>query len=553
MDSVTFETSNMQQFSAYVSQPEQITHNDSVYLESLADKYPYCQLLHYFIACAKKNEPDFPENLATAAAYATNREILHTLIHHPQSLGFKIKGEVATEETEHQSENKAIEKDENEHPFSKLDDEPQETATHHTEEDHQPQIIEISNTASAETTSPLDSLIEEAPITQADHDLAYAYEQKEAEYINAEADGQNEIKDQPDTDDDLQTETPEAEFVEAEADDLPPSLKEYDDDEVYEEIQEHFYLESEPIASVEKEEPQPQIETVDFNEPLTGVYHPSEKENDLNPQEDDWQQEKPEQEKANSHQEIETIMFENPVAGIYTPQFEETDKFDKKEPLKATEEPIKVEHEFTKAPIDFQHSATIDYFAFEKFSEPQKLLSAEKENVAANITPYHDEQMPYTFLWWLQKTRSEHAATYQPYQVDDTATQKEIKKNESDDELQHQIVEHIFQLQSAENISITPEIVSFDTNKKEDVLIKKFIVEAPHIKPPEPSKIDTENKAKKSSEESDELVSETLAKVYQDQMLYHKAIDTYKKLSLKYPEKSTYFASQIKYLELKIN
>jgi hypothetical protein len=36
-------------------------------------------------------------------------------------------------------------------------------------------------------------------------------------------------------------------------------------------------------------------------------------------------------------------------------------------------------------------------------------------------------------------------------------------------------------------------------------------------------------------------------------MLYHKALDVYKKLSLKYPEKSTYFASQIKYLELKVN
>jgi hypothetical protein len=44
-------------------------------------------------------------------------------------------------------------------------------------------------------------------------------------------------------------------------------------------------------------------------------------------------------------------------------------------------------------------------------------------------------------------------------------------------------------------------------------------------------------------------MTETLARIYVEQKNFKKAIQSYKILSLKYPEKSSFFANQIKAVE----
>ncbi len=53
--------------------------------------------------------------------------------------------------------------------------------------------------------------------------------------------------------------------------------------------------------------------------------------------------------------------------------------------------------------------------------------------------------------------------------------------------------------------------------------------------------------------ENDEYITETLSRIYLKQGHYQKAIDSFKRLSLKFPEKSVYFAQQIEEIKKLLN
>lgn len=202
-----------------------------------------------------------------------------------------------------------------------------------------------------------------------------------------------------------------------------------------------------------------------------------------------------------------------------------------------------------------------DFFAFEEgltaeqplviANETEEVTPPEEYNLEAErqtVTNYNDDKLPYTFLWWLAKTRKEHEQIFQPY-----VTQKKVEPSPTG-ELQHQYVEHIFHMQSPFNETDENSIGPLNRPifSRGNDIIDTFIKNDPQIKAPKAEQINTENKAKKSAEDHNDLVSETLAAIYIEQMLYHKAIDTYEKLSLKFPEKSRYFADLIQSLEKKI-
>jgi ribosomal protein S18 len=91
----------------------------------------------------------------------------------------------------------------------------------------------------------------------------------------------------------------------------------------------------------------------------------------------------------------------------------------------------------------------------------------------------------------------------------------------------------------------TQEAAQESTIDKKFELIDKFLSENPKIVPVKDTK-PQQNLAQPKPEQNDGLMTETLARIYLEQKNYDKAIQSYKILSLKYPEKSGFFADQIK-------
>ena len=132
----------------------------------------------------------------------------------------------------------------------------------------------------------------------------------------------------------------------------------------------------------------------------------------------------------------------------------------------------------------------------------------------------------------------------------------EEKNHPKEDTIKKESSFHTFsewlQLQKAGTNSNAPKVAikTIENPQNSNELIEKFIQTEPRIsKPTKATFFSPQVMAKKSIEENDEIVSETLANIYAAQGDVQRATKVYKKLGLLNPEKSAYFAALIKKLE----
>ena len=108
----------------------------------------------------------------------------------------------------------------------------------------------------------------------------------------------------------------------------------------------------------------------------------------------------------------------------------------------------------------------------------------------------------------------------------------------------HSFTEWLQLTSKTEEVETEKNVMEELERKKKFELLDKFIQKNPKIVPQE--NIKPKVNIKESTKfDKNELMTETLAKVYLEQKKYKKAIQAYKILSLKYPEKSGFFADQI--------
>ena len=121
------------------------------------------------------------------------------------------------------------------------------------------------------------------------------------------------------------------------------------------------------------------------------------------------------------------------------------------------------------------------------------------------------------------------------------------EKRKSLDELKAIIAARLREIEEEKQQKEAGKPVAKKLSRKE--LIDKFITENPSISRPKAEFYNPLTVAQNSIIDQENIVSETLAKIYEQQGYVEKAISIYEKLRLKYPEKSRYFAAQIERLK----
>lgn len=130
----------------------------------------------------------------------------------------------------------------------------------------------------------------------------------------------------------------------------------------------------------------------------------------------------------------------------------------------------------------------------------------------------------------------------------------ESKNNSSSENLLSIIKQRLEELnkektESSSDLSQKLENPNFETHLDTKMdRIDKFIAEEPKIHV-DRNYVSTEDLSAKSTTDSMEIISETLARIYLSQKKNQKAIDIYNQLILKFPEKSSYFANQIEMIQ----
>lgn len=202
----------------------------------------------------------------------------------------------------------------------------------------------------------------------------------------------------------------------------------------------------------------------------------------------------------------------------------------------------------------FIHDDGVKFATQETLGPNNQLIEEEKhENLAAETIELIEEITQHAEAQGeilKEKDIIKQILTYPTLQVDSTVDEENIPVTEP-----NVLLKERFSFTTWLNkIKVNESLPNLDLNKEDEInsadhatLIDRFIKTEPRISAPAKKEFFSPAiMAKKSIEDHDDIVTETLAKVHVLQGNHSKAIKIYEKLMLIYPEKSSYFAALIK-------
>ena len=482
---------------SFMQSPELLDRDSLAEIQHLNREFPFCQTLHLLLAKNLYNEKSihYPKQLKIAASHVSDRKQLYRLI---------------TLETQEESKIEEESVEAAEIPI-------QETAPT-VPEPVAPPVVEPPKQAAPEPT-PVQSIPSEPvkpkepevelPPTPFPRTPVFPMEdpQKVANpsstagsflnWIPNESEPISEAKEEPQTPPTQPKPIDLTQFVPVEAEEKPQSQPEEEEvrnplnfEILREAISSSIALEAEDLISEEAEGPE-----IKLYQPVIEI---SESESLDTP--------------------TEEIDEEPATAEVTETEVSEEDSIQEE----AVSE-IEVEQEETVSEPEVNHEIEVT-------EEEPVVEQPDSEKITEEDVEEESEETP-VFLQWLKSLPSSQTDSESAEEETPVQTEELEEANDQQEEVEE----------------------TSDKGSTEE-LIDEFIRTEPSITPMKgkaeffsPSKM-----AKRSLDEDETLISETLAKVYVQQGQLEKALKAYKQLSLKYPEKSSYFAALVSELEAQI-
>lgn len=197
--------------------------------------------------------------------------------------------------------------------------------------------------------------------------------------------------------------------------------------------------------------------------------------------------------------------------------------------------------EYNSPPADVSEEKTKETEAPSKNKQTEAIAEEVKtEKIEQEVLPQLEEPLP-----------KEAKETIKDKKIEVESLEDEKKKIRTKKELLKLVRKRLNEIEAEKALKESED--PYDDKYMKATLIDRFIEQKPSISRPDKNEFfDPQNEAIVSSiDEDDFFVTETLAQIHTQQANLKKAEEIYRKLILKYPEKSSYFAAQIEKLTKK--